>query len=626
MARAAAGATVASSLLETFHEREQWWSRKEEFLNRMHAQTLEHTRAASAALKANELVKQKELIRNRIGEDLELALVQRDGELQRAKREVEELRGIKGRRDEDLIHMTQQFAQELASVESEHDRAMELEEEKFHMDTEEQERKFHLGEYVEVSVLKPVEAELQQLHEDIEETTRLQTDAACRAEEEECKFVAVLLDAAEAKEELRVAEAQVSRLKMERIRRESDQYTQLHAQTIEVEDKIGKMLEEAKHMANLTGLLCTRQTAAMHKLADENMKLLKVLAGLPTLRKVLNDQMRSLGANSGQHATSSVPSPGESANLAKFECSPQKRHQVECGASSRSGDEISVIRESQTSTMSSTPRRIATEDVFSLGIGSGVGITSKPHGCTKDVGKVAKNGRPKCLGCSLATTSKALVRPDGFSAAEKTYCARKEGRNQGLYSKCGVGDILDVPCAVQARVSMDKGSLLDELPVSTGDSSLSLPGPHCARQQDHLQCCMDTPRSQAGSTIENCTAAPPNGTVYSPSEEVNAGAHNGELAVTCFRNQSPYGVRKVTRLRLKSNVAHDAACRKVTPAYAEVGAALSSSKTLGLEHRQHLRIKEKSPSAKDNSEALPKSMHSGIDALGLSTAWQTLNI
>ena len=74
-------------------------------LERTHAKALEHTRAASEAQTANELVKQKEQLQHQIGKELEASLAKREAELYRARRELDELRGCVSRRDEELANL-----------------------------------------------------------------------------------------------------------------------------------------------------------------------------------------------------------------------------------------------------------------------------------------------------------------------------------------------------------------------------------------------------------------------------------------------------------------------------------------------------------------------------------------
>ena len=174
VAQGQAAAALSATLSDTEAERDERWASKMRHLERTHAKALEQTRAAAEAQTAAELAKQKEQLQQQIGKELEDSLAKREAELQRARRELDELRNRVGRRDEQLADLQQQVARKRAALEEERDRTGELEVEQQRLLRERDERQTREGEFVEIEKLRTVEAQIIDLREEVEECSHAQ--------------------------------------------------------------------------------------------------------------------------------------------------------------------------------------------------------------------------------------------------------------------------------------------------------------------------------------------------------------------------------------------------------------------------------------------------------------------
>ena len=287
-----AATAVEKSAANTAHERDEHYRSVVRHLERTHKQALEHERAAHAATLNNELTKQRLTIERRIRDELHEETKKREAKLAEQDSELRSLRHRIGRREDEVQSLTASLAREQASLETEREHNKELELELVKQAKEREAEKLEReknGFFVEASALHECEAKVMDLESQLESCEEAKNSAkAYLAEEEKARHAAE--DALRmTKEKLLAAESDLEEMVLEAGRTEIRTEETLKRLKEERDATIQKLKEEAEQKTDLCNMLVSRQATAIKKLAGENANLLKMLAGLPSLKQILNN-------------------------------------------------------------------------------------------------------------------------------------------------------------------------------------------------------------------------------------------------------------------------------------------------------------------------------------------------
>lgn len=313
-ALSAAAMAVEQSASNTASERDDHYRSVVRHLERTHKQALEHERAAHAATLNNELTKQRQTIERRIRDELHEASQKREALLVDCQSELQTLRARIARREDELATLTSSSSRDRAALEAERDRVTELEAEAVKQAREREAEKLRReknGFYVEAEQLHACEAQLIEMtakyegateaHASTRETLEQETSARHSAEDA-LKMTKEQLASANADIEESVFDAGRTAA-----RHESALARVVH------EHKVAKEAIEAesKQKAELANMLVSRQGGALKKLADENVSLLKMLSGMPTLKNAVANAPPGVNERPPEPVK---PHPGESAD------------------------------------------------------------------------------------------------------------------------------------------------------------------------------------------------------------------------------------------------------------------------------------------------------------------------
>ena len=632
-AREASAAKVTADIVETASERDQRWQQKEDYLKHVHTKALDHTRAAAAAKTAAELVKQKELIRHQIGKDLEQLLEKRGKELEQAQRELEELRVRHSRRDQELTELDQQVVREHAAVESERDRVAELQRAQLQEEEEARQRALIEDQFVELEVVQAAEAKAAALREGLELAESQLAETTRELDAEKNRRADVAREIEENRQAVEAARARAAQLKEEQVRLEMEHSAALRAQAAECEARVAKLREEAAHETELSQLVCARETEALDKVAAECRGLLQLLALLPTLSRALKDRAAPLIKRSACSATvtsaasGSVPGGGEAEGAEGAEQGRASR-----ALSSPATDEANRLAPSITapwhsssgvscgdvsrgrSVVASPRAAMSTAVAAGAGLGLEIGGGAAGGGAAKarQQARVYKSGHPKSHGAvGSVVASKARVAAPNDGHVESTRQPPAQNDPQPLAQ----------PPAQN-----------DPQPPSQPPTQPPAQPPAQNNPQPPTQPPAQPPSQQPAYP----RAQPPSQSAGACGQKMVVASQDAFAAYSaCVDPLPPYGKRTPRGESTRGD-----RCRPTTPsprvareharhsaAAAKTAAAASIPKLLAALPRDppdysHHRVRKSDAVRGLDGGLLPRPLHGGVDALGLSTAWR----